>query len=176
MSGKRNPVESKHPTNCGVQPSFRALNSPNHCRAPTFPGPDLAGKAGHSSANRLASCPPSSIWWGKEKGVRHCKSSDATDIMEPCLLGDKPEPGCLPRTQPQQELLSTSLKNPHWPDGETEAGKDEARYSPTLSWCEGQLGWNPSLSETPHHTLLLERAQRGCAECWGLWVGKGRSE
>lgn len=41
------------------------------------------------------------------------------------------------------------------------------------SWCEGQLGWNLSLSGTPHHTLLLERAQRGCAQCWGLWVGRG---
>lgn len=51
--------------------------------------------------------------------------------------------------------------------------KAKVLYSPSLSWCEAGPGWNPRLSEAPHHTLLLKAAQRGCAECWGGVGGQG---
>lgn len=63
-------------------------------------------------------------------------------------------------------------QKPHSIDEETEAGKGKVPYSQALSWCEARPGSNPSLSETPHHTLLLKTAQGGRAECWGAWVGR----
>lgn len=88
------------------------------------------------------------------------------------MQGPSPELGCVPRTHPGRNSKH-SPQSPHLIDGETEAGDGEVPYSPSVSWCEAEPGWNPSLSEAPHHTLLLKAAQRGCAECWGVWVGRG---